>query len=214
MNGLCGCCQPPVPLTPVAIDNRPGLTAIAYRIGTYASFRESMLEAIAGTPELSGLGTRRDDDYAITLLDLWAAVSDVLTFYQERYANEVFLRTAQQIVSLKRLAGLLGYDPAPGVAALAELAFTADTGKVIQVPVGLRVQSAPAQNQLPQTFETLAATTVDWRFNSLRIYPKPTPNNPLQQNSFQAILRAPQCAADRSRLRARRPGRHLQRLRI
>jgi uncharacterized phage protein gp47/JayE len=198
MNGLCGCCQPPIPLTPVAIDNRPGLSAIAYRIGTYPSFRETMLEAIAKTPELSGLGTRRDNDYSITLLDLWAAVAEVLTFYQERYANEVFLRTAQQVVSLKRLAGLLGYDPAPGVAATAELAFTADTGKVIQVPVGLRVQSAPAQNQQPQTFETLEAATVDWRFNNLRIYPKPSPNNPLQQNSSQVVLgrrNAPQIAA-------------------
>ena len=188
MNGLCGCCQPPVPLTPVAIDNRPGLSAIAYRIGAYASLREAMLEAIAKTPELAGLGTRRDDDYSITLLDLWAAVADVLTFYQERYANEVFLRTAQQTVSLKRLAGLLGYDPAPGVAALAELAFTADTGKAIQVPVGLRVQSAPAQSGQPQTFETLEAATVDWRFNSLRVYPQPAVANPLAPGSIETIL--------------------------
>jgi hypothetical protein len=84
------------------------------------------------------------------------------------------------------------------VAALAELAFTADTGKVIPVPIGLRVQSAPAQNQQPQTFETLEAATADWRFNSLRIYPQPTIINPLLQGSGQAILgprNAPQIAA-------------------
>src|SRR4051812_34081715 len=80
-----------------------------------------------------------------------AAVSDVLTFYTERYANEVLFRTAQQPQSLRRLAGLLGYNPRPGVATLAELAFTADPGKTIQAPVGLRVQSAAAQNQAPQT---------------------------------------------------------------
>ena len=188
MNGLCGCCQPPALLTPLPIYNRPGLSAVAYRIGTYASFREAMLEAIAQTPELAGLGTRRDDDYSITFLDLWAAVADVLTFYQERYANEVFLRTAQQPQSLRRLAGLLGYDPRPGVAALAELAFTADSGKIIQVPVGLRVQSAPAQSQQPQTFETLEAATVDWRFNNLRIFPQPTALNPLAAGSTEIIL--------------------------
>ena len=38
-------------LTPLAVENRAGLSAIAYRIGTYASFRESMLEHIARTPE-------------------------------------------------------------------------------------------------------------------------------------------------------------------
>ena len=188
MNGTCGCCEPGAPLTPLAIDNRPGLSAVAYRIGTYASFREAMLEAISQTPELAGLGTRRDGDYSITLLDLWAAVSDVLTFYTERYANEVFLRTAQRPESLRRLAGLLGYNPRPGIAALAELAFTADPGKTIQVPVGLRVQSAPAQGQSPQTFETIEALTVDSRFNSLRIYPQPSPHNPLQAGFTDSTL--------------------------
>jgi uncharacterized phage protein gp47/JayE len=188
MNGLCGCCQSPANLTPLEIYNRPGLSAVAYRIGTYASFREAMLEAIATTPELAGLGTRQDDDFSITLLDLWAAVADVLTFYQERYANEIFLRTAQQPQSLRRLAALLGYNPRPGVAAMAELAFSADAGKVIQVPIGLRVQSAPAQNQQPQTFETLEAQVVDWRFNNLRIYSKPFTGNPLTQGSTRVVL--------------------------
>jgi uncharacterized phage protein gp47/JayE len=198
MNGLCGCCQPPAPLTPLAIFNRPGLSAIAYRIGTYASFRESMLEAIATTPQLAGLGTRRDDDYSITILDLWAALADVLTFYQERYANEMFLRTAQQQTSLRRLAGLLGYNPRPGVAALADLAFTADSGKIIHAPAGLRVQSAPAQNQQPQTYETLEPSTVDWRLNRLRVFPKPAPWNPLQQGQTEDTLdrlRGPALAA-------------------
>ena len=198
MNGLCGCCQPPEQSTPLAIYNRPGLSAVAYRIGTYASFRESMLGAISRTPELAGLGTRRDDDYAITFLDLWAAVADVLTFYQERYFNEVLVRTATQDESLRRLAALLGYDPRPGVAAVAELAFTADFNKVIQVPVGLRVQSVPAQNQQPQTFETLETGSVDWRFNNLRVFPKPVAQNPLLKNSFEATLtrrQGPQQAA-------------------
>ena len=32
-------------------------------------------------------------DFSIALLDAWAAVADVLTFYQERLANESYLRT-------------------------------------------------------------------------------------------------------------------------
>ena len=147
-----------------------------------------MLDAIARTPELAALTTRRDDDYAITLLDLWAAVADVLTFYQERYANEAFLRTARQPESLRRLAALLGYSLQPGVAASAELAFTVDDGKTVQIPVGLRVQSAPAQGQAPQTYETLEDATVDARFNRLRVYPKPAPVNPLRSGSQEATL--------------------------
>ena len=47
-----------------------------------------MLQRIATTQALAALQTRSDDDYAITLLDMWATVADVLTFYQERIANE------------------------------------------------------------------------------------------------------------------------------
>src|SRR5713226_7736232 len=106
----CGCCEPAAPSTPLRVENRPGLSAIAYRIGTYASFREAMLEQIARTPELAGLQTRQSDDYAITLLELWAAVADVLTFYQERYASEAFLRTATLRESVGRLARLIDYS--------------------------------------------------------------------------------------------------------
>jgi hypothetical protein len=188
MNGLCGCCQPAAQLTPIVVDNLPGLSAIAYRIGTYASFRESMLEAIAGVPELAGLLTRRDDDYSITTIDLWAAIADVLTFYQERYANECFLRTAQQPESIRRIARLIDYRPRPGVAALAQLAFALDPGTTLQIPVGLKVQSVPPQNQQPQTFETIETIAADARFNRLRIYPQPAVINPLAAGTQELIL--------------------------
>src|SRR5580765_5794443 len=188
MNGLCGCCAPPAPPTPLVIENRPGLSAIAYRIGTYATFREAMLEAIATTPELVGLGTRLDDDYSIALLDLWAAVADVLTFYQERYANEVFLRTALRRESVSRLARLIDYKLRPGVAALAWLAFTADEGKSFRVDPRLRVQSVPGQDEQPQVFETLESVVADWRLNRRRVMPGPYGINPLARGSTSGLV--------------------------
>ena len=124
MKVVCHCCEPDAGLTPLDVQNRPALSAIAYRIGTYSSFRESMLTRIASAPELAGLTTRRDDDYSITLLDLWAAVADVLTFYQERYANEAFLRTSVFRDDIQRITNLIGYRLRPGVAAQTMLAFT------------------------------------------------------------------------------------------
>ena len=146
----CGCCEPSAQLTPLAVSNRAGLSAIAYRIGTYASFRGSMLERIARTPGLAPLTTRRDDDYAVTLLDLWAAVADVLTFYQERYANEAFLRTGRFRDSVARLGALIDYRLQPGVAARAWLALTLDDGVRVEVPAGQKVQSVPQGADLPQ----------------------------------------------------------------
>ena len=184
----CGCCELPAPLTPLEVENRAGLSAVVYRVGTYTSFRETMLEQIAGATELSRLSTRNDDDYAITLVDLWAATADVLTFYQERYANEAFLRTASQSASVARLARLIDYSLRPGIAALAWLSFTVEVGQTLRVPPGLRVQSVPGQDEKPQTFETLGEITADARLNDLRAMPAPYGLNPVAAGAVQALL--------------------------
>ncbi len=123
----CGCCEAMAPETPETITNRAGLSAISYRSGTWAEFRATMLDALSTTPALAGLRTRSDDDFSIALLDAWAVVCDILTFYQERIANENYLRTATELVSVGELAKLIGYKLRPGLAAAAPLAFTLDT---------------------------------------------------------------------------------------
>ncbi len=188
MNLPCGCCEAAAPLTPLVIKNRPGLSSVVYRIGTYASFRESMLTRISALPELASLSTRRSDDYSITILELWAAVADVLTFYQERYANEAFLGTAAQRESVSRLAYLIDYRLGPGVAALARLAFTLDEETQLSLPAGLKVQSVPGADETPQIFETLSALQADAGFNRLRIYPKPVSQVALSKGATESIL--------------------------
>ena len=42
MNETCGCCEGIQALTPLAIANRAGLDTLAYRVGTHASFLETM----------------------------------------------------------------------------------------------------------------------------------------------------------------------------
>ncbi|HEY6723898.1 MAG TPA: hypothetical protein VI197_07695 [Polyangiaceae bacterium] len=178
MKIVCGCCER-APLTPEAVFNRPALSAIRYRVGTYSSFRESMFQSVATQPELSGLSTRQSDDYAITLLESWALVADVLTFYQERYANEAFLRTARFRDSVVRLASLLDYRLRPGVAARAWLAFTLDVGARVSVPLRQKVQSVPEGDALPQVYETLEVVAADARLNRLRVFPAPVADAPL-----------------------------------
>jgi hypothetical protein len=186
--GLCGCCETAASPTPLAVDNLPGLAAVAYRIGTYASFREAMLRALSKEPALATLTSRTDDDPAITVLDLWAAVGDVLTFYQERIANEAFLRTAVQRDSVLRMVRMLDYHLRPGLAATTRLAFTAETGATVRIPVGLRVMSTPGQDQTPQIFETVEAITADFRLNRLAVLPQPAAVNPLAQGRQTAFL--------------------------
>ncbi|KHE93413.1 MAG: baseplate J/gp47 family protein [Candidatus Scalindua rubra] len=186
----CNCCKPPTGGTPIDIDNRPGLSAVAYRVGTFANFRQTMFHAISRSAELRGLSTRQSDDYAITILELWSAIADILTFYQERSANEAFLRTARLRDSVLRMARMIGYELAPGSAATALLSFTADKGKQVQVPVGLRVQSVPGQDEKPQKYETLETITVyDW-LNEQMVFPAPVGTNPLARGSTAAYLSA------------------------
>ncbi|AMY08402.1 baseplate wedge subunit [Luteitalea pratensis] len=176
----CGGCSPLPPNPPVG--NPPGLTAIAYRSGTHATVLRRLLArlpiaSVEPAPgdvrhPLAALTARTPDDPAIALLDAWACVADVLTFYQERIANEGFLRTAMERRSILELARLIGYELNPGVAASVHLAYSVDTspGAPVEVSVaaGSRVQSVPGQNELPQTFETNADLLARADWNVLR----------------------------------------------
>ncbi|SAL80240.1 hypothetical protein AWB71_06074 [Caballeronia peredens] len=191
----CNCCETGAPATPQLITNRPGLSAIVYRIGSFASFRETMLNRLAR--ELPELTTRAGDDHGITLLELWAAVADVLTFYQERIANEAYLRTAVQRDSVRRLAALLDYHPRPGLSAEADIAFTLDAGAEVTLAAGLRLMSLPGADQQPQIFETLAPCPAAAALNRLRARPVPVPDEPLSAGRDSALVETgPPASAD------------------
>jgi hypothetical protein len=174
--GTCGCCSGVSERTPLEVENRPGLSAIAYRVGTHPDFLASMIAGLSapGGPGLEALGTRDRDDFSVALLDAWAVVADVLTFYGERLAQESYLRTARERISLQELGGLIGYRLRPGVAAQTHLAFALEpppeippaasldpgstpsvTPAVVTLEAGLRVQSIPGPGEQPQTFETV-----------------------------------------------------------
>ncbi len=179
---VCGCCEGLSPKTPVEIYNRPGLNDIVYRTGNFGQFKASLLTKISGsTGELSSLTTREDSDFTIALLDSWAIVSDILTFYQERIANENYLRTAKERLSVLEMARMIGYELSPGLAASTYLSFTLedtpgalspslsklqsfeeqDTIPPIKINPGIKVQSIPGQNEKPQVYET--TETIDAR---------------------------------------------------
>jgi hypothetical protein len=165
-----------------AHQNEPNQPHVRYRAANYASALQRALERLSqqivvddeGRAErpLRRLSTRRPDDFTLALLDAWAVLVDVLTFYTERIANEGYLLTATERRSLLELARMIGYELSPGVAASTDLVFTLDDSpgaiRSTTIPARTQVQSLPREGGLPQAFETSADFTayVDW--NELR----------------------------------------------
>jgi len=148
-----GCCDPQTApaAVPLSIENPAGLSAIGYRIGTFTSFRRTMLDRVTGA---GGVATSppvpapfanwhegADGDYQTIFIELWAYLTDILTFYQERIANEAYIGTATQSDSSRLLAQLVDYRPSPGAGATGLVAFTVATNRVVAVPQGFRVAS-------------------------------------------------------------------------
>ncbi len=178
----CGCCAGVLPSTPELVVNRPGLRALRWRAGTQGTFFETMQARLSSAdfPALHDLRTRERSDFSIALLDAWAVLLDVLTFYDERLANEGFLRTATERRSVLELARLVGYRVRPGVAAGVYLAFDLEDGGALTIPVGTAAQSQPGPGELPQTFETSEPLPARSAWNALAV----------RQARPQAITRA------------------------
>lgn len=185
----CGCCEGVESDTPIRIVNRAGLSAIAYRIGAYTQFRASLHAGLSSAQlaPLANLRTRDDDDFTIGLLDAVACVADVLTFYQERIANESYLGTATERVSLEEMGRLIGYRLRPGLAAETWLAFTLETPPIpppnvtpapgtfisgvpegVTLDAGLAVRGVPGPNEKPQVFETMEPVDARPAWNAMR----------------------------------------------
>jgi len=169
----CGCCEDGSSSLPIERYNRPGLSAIEYRIGTHATFKNQMIDRLSSSqfPQLQSLKVRDDSDFAIALLDAWSMSLDVLTFYQERIANESFLRTATEQRSIYYLASLIDYSPRPGVAASTYVAIEMESaaGAPVEskVPVSTKMQSIPGPGEKPQFFETIEEITARPEWNSI-----------------------------------------------
>ena len=172
----CGCCSGVDADTPARVHNPPGQPTIAYRVGRHGDFLASMQARLSSTdtPALAALGTRELSDFSLALADAMATSLDVLSFYTERYAQEHYLRTATERLSVREMARLIGYRLAPGVAASTHLAFKlleapGAPSEPIQIPVGTRVQSVPGQDETAQSFETVADIPARVQWNAMPV---------------------------------------------
>ena len=157
---------------PARISNVAGLDQISYRVGDYTTFREALLRALPGEVSLTATQPAGENgslpspanaaqlwrpgasgDLAVQMIEWWAYLADILTFYNERIATQAYLRTADRAITVNRLVRLLGYRPKPAIGATGTLAALMKGTASFSLRQGFQIQSKPGPGQQPQIFE-------------------------------------------------------------
>lgn len=151
-------------------NNRPGLSHIVYRIGHYVDFCDALLRNLDKDATLAAWTHREADDPGIALLEGVSILGDILTFYQELYANEAYLRTAQWRDSVADLVRLVGYRLSPGVGGRATFAFGITGTQPVVVPKGFPLKAQVKGLEQPTDFETIAALVAEPALSEFHLY--------------------------------------------
>jgi hypothetical protein len=148
-----------------------GLSALPRQTQAFPEVRIALQAEVARHLALHGWQARGERDFGLMWLEMWAYVADVLGFYDERIANESYIRTAVQRSSLRRIVDLLGYVPAPGVAGTATIAAIAEGRTPVSVPASTGFRSDAFSNQSPQVFESTVDGSIHPLTNSWQLGP-------------------------------------------
>jgi hypothetical protein len=152
---------------PIPLNIGAGLVDLPRQIAGFPEFRRAMLYELGQKPSLKNWNARDEGDLGIMLLEMWAYVCDLVSFYDKVKSEEAYLRTANRRPSLRKLIGILGYLPRPAIAATVKLAALADGRKSILIPSGTAFQSTGFEGNPPQVFEvdeehTIHPLTSQW----------------------------------------------------
>ncbi|OQX17037.1 MAG: hypothetical protein BWK76_10860 [Desulfobulbaceae bacterium A2] len=180
-------CLDPLPF-PRRPHNRPGLSRIGYRIGAYDDFRTAMLRSLDADPLLADWTHRAADDPGIALLEGAAILGDILTLYQELYANEAFLRTARWRPSVAGLVRLAGYHLSPGLGGRATFAFDLRGKAPVLVPADFPLSARLAGQETAADFQTSQSLTALPHLSDFRLYRPRTVPQPIKKGLKQLEL--------------------------
>lgn len=167
----------------------PAQPDIDYMAKDYASFRRALLDLI---PTFKPSWTEQHEaDIGMVLLELLAYTGDQLSYYQDAVSNELYMDTARQRITVRRLARLIDYQMHDGASArtFVHLKLNAGTALLpagtqvltrINVPVAGKLAPHPAEftaaeaedarNAADAIFETLADANLDSDLNEISIY--------------------------------------------
>lgn len=135
----------PVSNIPVSID---------YTGRDYYSLREALIARIQErVPDWTAADPA---DFGVALVEAFAYLGDLVSFYIDRTANEAFIETATQRDSLLNIAQTYGYVPAGYRDATVDVTFSNSSDVTVTIPAGSVVSG---DVKFGDTVETLYFTT-------------------------------------------------------
>lgn len=161
------CCpdnpHPPLPAIPPGLRRLPRETAMfgGWRSALLSGLGAPLFAAPASPSPLAQWAADSEGDLGVMLIEFWAYVLDVLSFYDARIAERAYLGTANEARIAKEIVDLIGHIPRPALASAVELALHADgLADPVAVPARTRFLSEAFGSEPPQAFETPAAGTI------------------------------------------------------
>jgi len=145
--------------TPVTVD---------YTNRDFFAIREELIARVKkNIPEWSG---NDQSDFGLALIEAFAYMGDIASYYIDRVANEQFIATATQRDTILALAETYGYTPTGYKNATCFITFYNNSGTQIVLPAGTRVTGEVIGETSVQTvtFSTLANATVPAAVGSTR----------------------------------------------
>ena len=140
--------------------NLPLPAQIDYTSRDFLSLREDMVARVkARIPDWDG---EDPTDFGVALVEAFAYMGDLMSYYIDRAANESSLSTATRRASVVAIARDLGYEPAGYTAATGTVQFTNLSEDDVVVPIGTVVTANLEVNDviLNIPFETTEGVTV------------------------------------------------------
>lgn len=129
--------------------------SVDYTSKDYYSIREELIERIQD--RLPDWKANDPADFGVALVEAFSYVSDILSYYIDRNANEAFITTATQRDSVLNIARNYGYTPAGYRQALVELTFSNTSATEVTLPEGTVVSG---EIVIEDTVNTIYFTTL------------------------------------------------------
>jgi hypothetical protein len=115
-------------------------TQIDYTSRDYASLRQDLIARVQkSVPEWQ---PSDPSDFGIVLVEAFAHLGDIMSYYIDRAANESTLSTATRRASVLALSRDLGYEPAGYTSSSVTLSFANSSGGAVTIPEGTVVTAA------------------------------------------------------------------------